>query len=59
MFYPFAGVTSFTSDLKLCNFITLWEPIKIPQNFVQGTFSVKEIKLCHKNIAEILVSSPL
>ena len=56
MFYPFAGVTSFTSDLKLCNFITLWET---PQNFVQGSFSIESLKLYHKNSGGCLGSGPL
>ena len=48
-----------TLDSKLCNFITLWELIKAPQNFVQGTFSIKSLKICHKNRGEFLVSSLL
>ena len=40
---------SLTLDSKLCNFITSWELIKTPQNFLQDSFSIKSLKLCYKN----------
>ena len=36
MFCTFAGVMSLTTDSKPYNFITSWELIKAPQNYVQG-----------------------
>ena len=43
--------------LQLYNFVT--KSTKMPQNVVQGSFSMKLIKICHKNRSEILASDPL
>ena len=52
------GMMSLASNSKLCNFITSLKLIKTPQKFVQGSFSVKLIKICHKNRGEVLASGP-
>ena len=49
MFCKFTVVTSLAPNSKLCNFITSWELIKTPQNFLQDSFSIKSLKLCYKN----------
>ena len=48
-----------TLNSKLYNFITLWKLMKTPQNFLQGSFSVRLTKLCHKNGGKGLASGPL
>ena len=59
MFCTFTGMTSITPDSKLCNFITSCElSIKTPQNFAQGSFSIKSLKLCHKNRNEFWPQVP-
>ena len=60
MFYTFAGMTSLTTDSELYNFIASWELTKTPQHFVQGSFSIKslKLKLWHKNRGEFLASGP-
>ena len=45
MLYIFAGIMSLTPDSELYNFITLGELIITPQNFVEGSFSIKSLKL--------------
>ena len=45
MLYIFAGIMSLTPDSELYNFITLGELITTPQNFVEGSFSIKSLKL--------------
>ena len=52
-------MTSLTPVSKVSNFITLWELIKTLQNFVQGSFSIESLKLCHKNKGDFLGSGPL
>ena len=42
----FVGMTSFLPDSKLWNFFTSGELIKSPQNFVQGSFFIKSLRLC-------------
>ena len=59
MFRIFAGMTSVTSNSKFCSFITSLKLIKTPQNFVQGSFSIKLIKTCHKSRGEVSASGPL
>ena len=60
MFYMFAGMMSFTQDSEVYNFITSWELITTPQNFVQGSFSIKSLKLWHKTRGDFFgLSSPL
>ena len=44
---------------KLCNVIFSWQKIKTPQSSAQGSFSIKSLKLCHKNKSDILASGPL
>ena len=58
MFCTFAGMKSLMNS-KLCNFITSREQIKTPQKFLQDTFSIKSLKLCHKNWGEFLNSGSL
>ena len=41
MFCTLAGMTSLTPDAKLLNFINSGTLIKTPQNYVQGSFSIK------------------
>ena len=41
MFYTFAGVMPPLSISNLSNFITSWKLVKLPQNFAQGSFSIK------------------
>ena len=55
MFCTFAGITSLTPHVKLCN---LWKLIKTPKNFAQGSFSIKSLKLCHKNRNEFWPQVP-
>ena len=57
--YIFAGIMSLTPDSELYNFITSWELITTPQNFVQGSFSIKSLKLWHQNRGDFLASGPL
>ena len=44
---------------KPCNFITSWELNKTPEIFVQGSFPMKSLQLCHINRGEFLVSGLL
>ena len=50
MFCTFAGMTSLASNSKLCNFVTSLKLVKTPQNFVQGSFSIKLMKICHEKV---------
>ena len=59
MFYAFAGMMSHTLNAKRCNFITLWNLIKLPQNFVERHFSIQLTIIWHKNRDEALASNPL
>ena len=59
MFCTFAGMTRFTPDPELYNFITSWKQIKTPQNFAQGSFSVKSLKLLNKKEVECLASAAI
>ena len=53
-------MTSLTPDLELYNFITSWELIKTAQNFVQGSFSIKSLKLTlSTGVAEYFSIKPL
>ena len=54
MFCIFAGTTSLTLNSKLYNFITSRNLIKTPQNYAQGSFSIKLTKICHENRVEVL-----
>ena len=53
------SMTALTSNSKLCRFMTPQKVIKTPENFAQGSFSVKLTKICHKNKREGLASSSL
>ena len=53
------SMTSLPPDSELCNFITFGELMKAPQNFAQGSFSIKSLKIFHKNRGEFLASGPL
>ena len=44
---------------KLCNFITSLKLIKTPKTFVQSSFFIKLIKMCHKNSCSFGLRSPL
>ena len=62
MFCIFAGMASFTSNSKLCNFIISKNFIQMPQNFVKDSFSIKstEFEIYRVNYrVEISVSGPL
>ena len=58
IFYAFADMTSFTLNAKLCNFITSWNLIKAPQNFVQRSFSIQLTKIWYKNRGELWPQFP-
>ena len=58
MFYTFAGMTSHKLNAKLCNFITSWNLMRSPRNFVQRSFSIQLTKICQKR-DKALVSIPL
>ena len=47
------------TECKLCNFITSRNLMKLPQNFVQRSFSMQLTKIWHKNRGEALASNPL
>ena len=53
------GMTPLMPDSEICNFITSWVRTKTPQNFAQGSFSVKSLKLWNKNRGEFMTSGPL
>ena len=53
------GMTSHTLNAKLCKFITSWNLMKSPQNFVQRPFSIQLTKIWHKNRGEALAWIPL
>ena len=55
-FLRFVGMTLLTSSSKLNSFIISSKLIRISPNFVQGFFSIKLRKQCHKNRAEVLTS---
>ena len=59
MFFTFLGMISLASNSKLCKFITSLKLIKPPQNFVQGSFFIKLVKICFKGRGEILASGAL
>ena len=54
-----SGMTSLTLNPKLCNFITSWNLIKMPQNFVQGSLSLKSTKIWYRIRGKVLVSRPI
>ena len=61
MFYTFAGIhwnDSHAMNAKLYNFIILWNMIKLPQNFVQSSFSMQLAKIWNKKRGEALASIP-
>ena len=59
MFCTFMGMTSLMLNSKLCNFTTSAELVKTGQNAVQGSFSIKSLKLCPKNRVEFFVPGSL
>ena len=58
IFCTFSSMKSRTLYSKLGNFVTSWNMTKTPQNFVQGSFSIKLTKEFHKNRIEDLASGP-
>ena len=56
MFCTFAGMTSLSLNWIICNFMILWNLTKMPQNFVQSSFSIKLKKKCYKNRGNVLAS---
>ena len=47
-----------TNKILKTNFITSWKVIKMAQNFVKGSFSIKSTKIMVRNSDGILASSP-
>ena len=59
MFCTSAGMTSLTLNPRLRNFITPGNLIKTPQNFIQGSFSIKLTKNGIKAEVEVWAQVPI
>ena len=56
LFCTLGGMTSLTLNPNIYNFITYWNLIKTPRNFVQDSFSIKSTKTWQESSGEVFRS---